>query len=195
MNKSGLRKAYLAQRKALSTEDWQKRSGQVSDSAIELIKRNKVQYVHLFLPILSAKEVDTRPIYEFLLNSSDHTPVIPKTHVKEKYLSHHVMDIEDELSENSMGIPEAKHNRTINPDQIDLVLVPLLAFDRAGHRIGYGGGFYDRFLADCKPETLKVGLSLFPPLDEMIHHHEYDIPLDRCITPGQTFNFPSDSGN
>jgi len=66
---------------------------------------------------------------------------------------------------------------------IDAVLIPLLAFDNQGFRVGYGGGFYDRFLPACRPEALKVGLSFFDPVDVIEDKDQYDIPMDYCVTP------------
>lgn len=73
-------------------------------------------------------------------------------------------------------------------EKIDLVVVPLLAFDLQGHRVGYGKGFYDRFLKECQPNCKKVGLSLFEPV-EAIEYSENDIQLSLCITPSEIYRF------
>ena len=70
-----------------------------------------------------------------------------------------------------------------------MVLVPLLNFDEEGNRVGYGKGYYDRFLAHCRPDCIKVGFSYFEPLDSIDDVHEYDIKLDYGITPGGIFVF------
>ena len=69
----------------------------------------------------------------------------------------------------------------------DLVIVPLLAFDKKGYRVGYGKGFYDRFLQNSK--TLKIGLSFFAPTEEIIDVHLNDVRLDKCITPAGIIEF------
>ena len=71
----------------------------------------------------------------------------------------------------------------MHPSEVDVVLVPGLAFDEGGHRVGYGRGFYDRFLALCRPDCLKVGLSYFEPISQITDIHAGDIRLDLLITP------------
>ena len=70
-----------------------------------------------------------------------------------------------------------------------MVLVPLLGFDERGHRVGYGKGFYDRFLAECNPKIQKIGLSLFEPVAQIDDTSDFDIPLDACITPNRIWYF------
>ena len=95
------------------------------------------------------------------------------------------------LIENKWGIPEPDplSSEEAAVADIDLVIVPLLAYDLKGHRVGYGAGFYDRFLADCRDETLIVGLSHFDPEDQWIKSEDYDIDLDWCITSNKAYKF------
>ena len=72
---------------------------------------------------------------------------------------------------------------------MDVVFVPLLAFDEKGHRVGYGKGFYDRFLSQCKPEIIKIGLSFFEAEKEISYSGKNDIMLDHCITPNEIYSF------
>jgi 5-formyltetrahydrofolate cyclo-ligase len=74
-------------------------------------------------------------------------------------------------------------------EQIDAILIPLVAFDKEGNRVGYGKGFYDRFLAACRPEALKIGISFFPPVDKIEDLHFFDKKLDLCITPDLVYAF------
>jgi len=69
------------------------------------------------------------------------------------------------------------------------VLVPLLSFDKKGFRVGYGKGFYDRFLMQCKSDCIKIGLSYFDPIDVIDDADEFDVPLDFCITPQKVYVF------
>ena len=69
-------------------------------------------------------------------------------------------------------------------------MLPLLAFDKKGYRVGYGKGFYDRFLLNLKEDALKVGLSLFEVEDDLISDiNSYDIPMDICVTPEILYTF------
>ena len=182
MNKEHIRRQYLAMRKALTEAEWIEKSRLICEHALAFIKSTEASQVHLFLPISKFKEVDTRPIYDFLLSSEAHTPVISKTHWQTQSLSHHPMAANDVLKTSGQGIPEPVHHREMNPKKLDMILVPLLAFDRKGSRLGYGAGFYDRFLHQC-PQAIKVGLSLLPMHTSILPVDEHDIGLDCSITP------------
>ena len=67
--------------------------------------------------------------------------------------------------------------------------MPLLVFDKSGHRVGYGEGYYDRFMSDIKNDVIKVGLSLFEPVDKISDINQKDIPLNYVITPSKTYYF------
>lgn len=188
MNKEGIRRQYLAMRKALTGAEWIEKSRLICGHALALIKSAEASQVHLFLPIRKFKEVDTRPIYDFLVGSEAHTAVISKTHWQTRSLSHHPMRANDILKTSERGIPEPVHQREINPKKLDMILVPLLAFDRKGNRLGYGAGFYDRFLQQC-PQAVKVGLSLLPMRTDPLPVDEHDIGLDYGITPEGVIEF------
>ncbi len=106
-------------------------------------------------------------------------------------MAHYTIYPDTPLVENKLGIPEP-----LLQDQpqtalcsVKTVLVPLLAFDLQGHRVGYGGGYYDRFLADDVPHSRKIGLSLFGPVDSIDDVDATDVRLDACITPEQVYRF------
>lgn len=90
---------------------------------------------------------------------------------------------------NQFGITEPLSNDVIPAGEIDLVIVPLLAVDEQGHRVGYGKGYYDRYLADCRQDCIKVGVSYFSPIKAIDDAAEFDIPLDLCITPEEVYVF------
>ena len=77
----------------------------------------------------------------------------------------------------------------IDEKEIDLVLVPLLCFDKKGFRVGYGKGFYDRFLSKCRSDVLKIGLSYFKPVEKIEDVRDFDVALDYCITPKGVWHF------
>lgn len=191
MNKQDIRQQYLQQRRLLTAEEYVARCEIVNQQAIAFIEQSDSLRVHLFLPIKKNKEVNTWPIYNWLLDSEKHTPVISKTYFQESRLSHHPMTGKDNLQESKYGIPEPLHGNIIAPEEIDLVFVPLLAFDTTGNRVGYGAGFYDRFLTNCRKDILKVGLAISKPIDSIIGTNEFDIPLDLCITHEKLYDFRS----
>jgi 5-formyltetrahydrofolate cyclo-ligase len=90
---------------------------------------------------------------------------------------------------NEWGIWEPASGNVLSPEVFDLILVPLLAFDEEGNRAGYGKGFYDRYLAQCREDALRVGFSHFEPVEALGDCHEFDVPLSLCITPHQTYVF------
>ncbi|MBV9241520.1 MAG: 5-formyltetrahydrofolate cyclo-ligase, partial [Acidobacteria bacterium] len=94
-----------------------------------------------------------------------------------------------DLVENKWGIREPDGEQTASPDEFDIVLVPLLAFDSFGHRVGYGKGYYDRFLSLCRPDCLKIGLCAFAAETKIEDIHPGDIKLDLCLTPDEGFAF------
>ncbi len=77
----------------------------------------------------------------------------------------------------------------IEIERIDAVLVPLLCFDERGFRVGYGMGFYDRFLSGCRTNCLKIGLTYFAPTAEISDAQNFDVRLDFCITPKKNWKF------
>ncbi|MBC7851406.1 MAG: 5-formyltetrahydrofolate cyclo-ligase [Chitinophagaceae bacterium] len=92
-------------------------------------------------------------------------------------------------AKNRYNILEPINGEWIPPELINVVFVPLVAFDKKGYRVGYGKGFYDRFLLRCKQNVLKIGFSFFEPLDEIRDIDEFDVPLNFCITPSRIYEF------
>ena len=93
------------------------------------------------------------------------------------------------LSKGAFGLLEPKGGLTASVADLDLMVVPGVAFDRTGHRLGYGKGFYDRFLGLCKSDVIKLGLSYFEPINNLTDCNESDLPLSSCITPTQYYFF------
>jgi 5-formyltetrahydrofolate cyclo-ligase len=90
---------------------------------------------------------------------------------------------------NEFGITEPEGGTIMQPEDIELVLVPLVAFDEKGQRVGYGKGYYDRFLKECSTTCIKVGVSFLDPVDVIEDADNFDVPLDFCITPQKAYVF------
>ena len=191
MHKSTLREEYLQRRESLTENALEERSRQLCERFFQDFSLKDVRYLHCFLPIKQKKEVDTWLFIRRLWKEYPQTGVVvSRTDWKNRKMEHFHLQKNTPLSESKLGIPEPVDAPACPAARIDLVLLPLLAFDRRGQRVGYGAGFYDRFLSDCAPQTKKVGLSLFGPTAELISDvNEYDIPLDACITPEKVFFF------
>ncbi|NDK56508.1 5-formyltetrahydrofolate cyclo-ligase [Pontibacter fetidus] len=184
MLKAELRKLMLQKRRALPTEEVQRRSERIADQFFSNFPLRPGQMVHVFLPIVKNNEVNTWPIIERLrLQYPKVRVAVPVTDVAQNILTHHHLTDDAILIENPWGIPEPQNAQHILAPEVDIVLIPLLAFDNTGHRVGYGKGFYDRFLADCKPDVLKVGLSLEPPVPTIADPNPFDVPLDAVVMP------------
>ena len=177
MNKKALRALYKQKRAAISSEQQAHLSQQIALQTLQLPIWDK-QVFHSFLSITSFGEVDTAPLIR-LLQEHEKTLVVSRTLME-------TVQIEDN---NKWHIPEPQGGIPIKSEEIEVVFVPLLAYDTAGNRIGYGKGFYDNFLGECKADTLKIGLSFFPPESHIEDVREGDIPLDYVVTPKGVFEF------
>lgn len=90
---------------------------------------------------------------------------------------------------NQYGIAEPVSGEEIQPADVDLVFVPLLAFDKKGYRVGYGKGFYDRLLHRCREDCTRAGFSFFGPVDQIEDVNHFDVPLTIGITPQTIYEF------
>ena len=115
--------------------------------------------------------------------------MVPRVNGKTGEIENLAFSADTELVENAWGIEEPGDSEFVDSHEIDLVLVPGLCFDRTGHRVGYGKGFYDRLLKKCRPDCLKIGVSYFEPIDKIENLYEGDVPLDFVITATRTVKF------
>lgn len=144
-------------------------------------------YYHIYLPISSKNEIDTSFILS-ILQGKDKNIVLPKM-AEKRALKHILLTDNTKLASNSWGVPEPIEGIEIPANKIDIVFVPLLAFDLNGNRVGYGKGFYDTFLKQCRNEIIKVGLSAFHAENTISDINKEDVPLDYCVTPEQVYSF------
>ena len=177
----------MSRRKALSHETLEERSLHLSNELLQLPIWH-FSYYHLFLSIPDKKELNTEYILN-ILSGKDKYIVLPRCNFEDNSLSHFLLTDATRLVVNNWGVPEPDGGIAVELEKIDIVFIPLLAFDREGHRVGYGKGFYDRFLSTCPKHTLKIGLSLFEPVKRISDIAKHDIPLDYCVTPESTYSF------
>ncbi|MFD2938115.1 5-formyltetrahydrofolate cyclo-ligase [Spirosoma flavum] len=196
MNKVDLRREYLTKRKALTAREVEHRSQLIGKLFFDFLVKTKLVtepvMLHTFLPIQRTNEVDTWLIIRHLWAAFKHIQIaVPVTDTAQSTLGHYLISPETPLVENRWGIPEppTQGYQPLSPIDFRIVLVPLLVFDQQGHRVGYGGGYYDRFLSHSRPDCLKVGLSLFEPVEAIDDAEPTDIPLTICITPVQDYTF------
>lgn len=185
-HKSELRNNYKQLREKVSEDSIEEMSLKIANQALKLPIWDKTYY-HLFLSILTKKEVNTEYIMH-ILQGKDKSIVVSKANFSNNEMTHVLLQENTVLKVSDYGIPEPVSGLEISPKLIDVVFVPLLAYDVNGHRIGYGKGFYDRFLEKCGLDTVFVGLSFYEPEPE-IFFEVTDVPLDFCVTPTNILDF------
>lgn len=187
MTKKELRHKYKTLRKQVSPEAIDTLSIAIANQALKLPIWEYTFY-HLFLSIEEQKEVNTDYILN-ILSGKDKNIVISKSDFKTGLMTHFLLIDNTKIKKNAYNIPEPVDGISIPNDSIEVVFIPLLGFDKAGNRVGYGKGFYDRFLTGCKPETIKIGLSFFEVEDKITDVYIGDVTLDYCITPKTIYTF------
>ena len=187
MTKNELRIQYKALRKKLSEAEIEEKSLAVANEVLALDIWDKT-YFHVFLPIEEQKEVNTEFILH-LLSGKDKEIVISKSDFGTRKMTHFLLTDNTKIKKNEYNIPEPVDGIEVPSSKIEVVFVPLLAFDKVGNRVGYGKGFYDQFLAECQPETIKIGLSFFEAENSITDVFEKDVRLDFCITPKNCYRF------
>jgi 5-formyltetrahydrofolate cyclo-ligase len=191
MLKKELRQKYKALRKQLSENELEEMSLAIVNKLLKLPIWEK-SYFHIFLPITEHQEVNTEFILH-LLSGKDKEIIISKSNFETRKMTHFLLTDNTKIKKNEYNIPEPvdgpEASGEVPPNKIDVVFVPLLAFDKKGHRVGYGKGFYDKFLSECKPDVIKIGLSFFDPEELITDVFEGDIQLDYCVTPNEVYSF------
>jgi 5-formyltetrahydrofolate cyclo-ligase len=193
MKKSEIREIALAERKSWTQQDFELKNVQLLNQIIEFVKplpRNLM--LMSFQSMEHQREVLTSPIHSLLINEPYyHQLIFSKVEKNTSQLIPYLTDKKTIFVRSDWGILEPTEETSVrlNPKDIDVVFIPLLAVDTQGHRVGYGKGFYDRFLAQVKPDVIKIGLSLEEPIEPIEDLNPYDIALDFAITPDATYRF------
>ncbi len=186
MLKKDLRVKILSLRNSLTTEYLSDQSLHLANTLLTLPIWN-FSYYHIFLPITEKKEIDTSYILS-ILQGKDKNIVLPKM-ADDHNLKHFLLTDSTVIKPNKWGVPEPLDGIEVPTNKIDVVFIPLVAFDIKGNRVGYGKGFYDIFLKECHPNVIKIGLSLFEAEESIDDIAPDDVPLDYCITPNKVYSF------
>jgi 5-formyltetrahydrofolate cyclo-ligase len=190
MLKTDLRRQMLAWRHAMSDLELATRSQQVAARLFKETDLTQLGAVHVFLPIQRQRELDTWGIIRrFWRDFPAVRIVVPVMQEDGFSLRHYLLTPHTELVENAWDVPEPLNAEEVQPQELDAILLPLLAFDQAGNRVGYGKGFYDRFLQQCRPDVRLIGLSLEGPVLRIADAWEGDVRLHACVTPDQVWRF------
>ncbi len=187
-NKSELRNTYSLKRKNLSDYQINKRSILISKKLLDIPIWDK-EFYHIFLTSKKNNEIETKFILSMLAQKNKKV-VVPRL-IDLNNLEHILLTQQTILKENSYGIPEPQkyNDKIIFPQELDVIIVPLYVFDLNGNRVGYGKGYYDRFLKNCRDDVIKIGISLFEPVKSISDISRNDIALNYAITSNSIFNF------
>lgn len=188
MDKVSLRKLYREQRNGLTHRELL-----IFDDLLLLnfqqLDFSTVNILMSYWPIEQNNEPNTHLFSKYLQFLLPQLKIVfPKISDKEN-MDGILVDENTHYDTNSWGINEPAIGQPIDPQIIDLILVPLLIFDKLGYRVGYGKGFYDRFLTKCNKDAILVGFSYFEPVDKIVDTNEFDIPLTYGITPHNIYEF------
>jgi len=181
MKKAELRKIYKKERQSLSFSKIKKLQENIFLQVYNLDIAN-IKTIHIFLTLEKFKEIDTQPIINYF-RSRNRQIVVSKSDFTNNTLSHFILEENTILKTNTYGIPEPVQAKPILESAIDLVFVPLLISDKKGYRVGYGKGFYDRFLSNCRKDCKTIGLNFFKPIAKIDDINAFDIALDYIIYP------------
>lgn len=181
MKKNDLRKIYKQKRVELPFNQKERLEKNIYQQVFKL-DFSKIQTIHIFLSLKKFKEINTQPIINFLRNKNKQI-LVSKSNFTNSTLSHFILEENTKIELNKYGIPEPVNAIQVQEKNIDLVFVPLLISDKQNFRVGYGKGFYDRFLKNCKKECKTIGLNYFSPIVKIEDVNAFDISLDKVIYP------------
>ena len=187
MFKNEIRLKYKELRRSLSENQIEALSLAIANEVLLLPIWEKT-YFHIYLPIEEQKEVNTEYILH-LLSGKDKEICISKSDFETRKMTSILLTDSTKIKKNNYNIPEPVDGIEVPSNKIEVVFIPLLAFDKKGNRVGYGKGFYDKFLAECHPITIKIGLSFFEPEELISDVTTSDIQLNYCVTPNKVFKF------
>ncbi len=189
MLKEEARILYRKKRKALSFAERAKSD----DLMLIQFQKLDLPFIHSLLsfwPIEENNEPNTHLFTDYLEFRNPALSVsYPRTDFSNNNMEAVQVDVDTPFQLKEHNIHEPLGGTVINPATIDMVLVPLLICDKMGYRVGYGKGFYDKFLAGVNEDCIKIGFSYFEPIDKIEGKHDFDIPLNICITPQNVYVF------
>jgi 5-formyltetrahydrofolate cyclo-ligase len=189
MQKAEARKLYANKRKELPSKE----VNVYQDLLLIRLQELDLPYcniLHTYLPIYDRNEPDPMPLVDWLRFRDPGMKVAyPKIQLSDFSMKHYVTDEMSVFTLNKYGIPEPESGIEIDDCEIDMAIIPLMCFDYSGNRVGYGKGYYDRFLSKCRTDVLKIGLSFFPPIESIEDINFFDKKLDLCITPERVYAF------
>lgn len=186
-NKDLLRKVAIEKRKTLSFNFIQKSSKTITEKLLSNFDFSNKR-IHLFYPIKTKQEIYTWFIHKQLINQN--CKFYTSVHNTQKNSWDCIQfDPNINFKETTFKVPVPAKYINSSYSQIDMIIIPLLAFDKDGNRIGYGKGIYDKIISNLKPNCIKIGVSFFENQNETIHSQIHDKKLDYCQTTNKLYKF------
>lgn len=177
--KQELRETVLQKRKQYTEEEWCSKSKKIIAKLLKSDAYKIADTVHSYVSMNDRREVWTDPFIEQILKDQKKA-VVPVVNFSDDTLSHSLIHSLDELEMNDWGVREPKRIDPISISELNMIVIPMAAADKQGNRLGYGKGFYDRFLEQTS--ATKIGLTFHDFLFDEIPVEEFDIKLDTIIT-------------
>ena len=194
MFKKDIRKLVLQKRVLYTSNYVRDVSIKIKDNLFNHFDLEQVNIIHIYLQSKKWREINTFLLITEMLSVYKINVIVPVVNFETKTLQHKYYNGE-KLHINKYGIPEPIEAKTFQDlDTVEIILIPLLAFDIQGHRVGYGGGYYDHFLPKCK-QAKKIGLSIEEPVDLIKDINKFDHKLDFCVTPSRIYSFQENTTN
>ena len=189
MIKSTVRKEFLQRRMDIVEEELQQQTALIAFNFKKLLLP-PARYLLSYHPVASRREFDVSVCEDILKQQNPSLSVAwPRIHVDMLDMEAGLVEREGLFIKNRYNILEPISGATIAPTQLDVIFVPLVAFDTRGYRVGYGKGYYDKYLPRCRPDAVKVGFSYFEALERIEDIDDFDVPLNFCITPQRIYEF------
>ena len=189
MLKRSIRQSYLKKRAAFTPEQRQEFNVLMVEQFFQLPVPS-VQYLFSYYALLEKAEFDVEPCANRLREMNANI-VVSWPRIDAKHHTMEALPLSESVffSKNKYNILEPLSGEPVAPESHDMIFVPLIAFDKKGYRVGYGKGYYDRYLTRCRPDCVKVGFSFFEPVEAISDIGEFDVPLSVCITPSRIYEF------
>ena len=189
MLKKSIRELYLKKRLSLTDSDWIGQSNCIV-SNFKTVGLEPIKCLLSYSTLIDRKEFDITPCVAIIKSTCPEVEIgWPRIEPDLLSMEAHQVSEDGLFAKNKFNILEPINGKIIIPESIDAAFVPLVAFDNRGYRVGYGKGYYDRYLKRCRANLVKIGFSFFEPIDQIKDINHFDVPLDLCITPSRIYEF------
>ena len=185
MEKQVIRQAIRAERKNHPELTKKEKDASIRRKLQKLSAWKTAEVVLLYAPIPHEKEIDTWPLIKNLLKKGKMV-ALPVTNKKDKSITLKIITSEEDTELCDFKFPEPKKScPTINPDEIDLAIIPGIAFDKQGNRLGFGHGYYDRLLKKLHCQSIALAYEF--QILHAVPRHEHDVPIGTILTEKKTY--------